>query len=174
MENILDFSAYNILDYINLIIVSAEIYFAFVSESTELVRRSFLCLFLFWRFAYNVGLGYVLRRQSNDAFFTKAIARMNESFVKKCVDAKIKGHEHPIEFKSWILFRNVVDVVLVNDFVCYLLFAYKYWEGQVKELSDVARIAVGLGLIVLNVLVKKDAHRVVKDYAWCTLLALIS
>lgn len=75
----------------------------------------------------------------------------------------------PAEFNSWLLFRNIVDLILVNDFVAYVLFVFanSQWTPLGEwTMLDVLRYASGLMLMAFNYWVKADAHRVVKDYAW--------
>lgn len=76
----------------------------------------------------------------------------------------------PIEFNSWLLFRNIVDLILVNDFTAYVVFALAFTNvpsWQEFGLIDVLRYVGGVSLIAFNYWVKRDAHRVVKDFAWC-------
>ena len=69
------------------------------------------------------------------------------------------------------MYRNLVDLILVNDFVAYLVFAAAFtnipsWSDI--GLVDLLRYIGGFTLIAFNWWVKRDAHRVVKDFAWCT------
>ncbi|KAK4220619.1 hypothetical protein QBC38DRAFT_346198, partial [Podospora fimiseda] len=59
-------------------------------------------------------------------------------------------------------------LILMCDFVSYCLFAIVCGSKPDGEgvLGTTARWAVGVILIVINLWVKLDAHRVVKDYAW--------
>lgn len=65
-------------------------------------------------------------------------------------------------------FRRVVDLILMCDFVSYCLFAIAC-SGR-PEAEHVAvtagRWLGGITLVLFNLWVKLDAHRVVKDYAW--------
>ncbi|KAG6825189.1 phosphatidylethanolamine N-methyltransferase, partial [Arthromyces matolae] len=49
--------------------------------------------------------------------------------------------ELPLEYNTWLLFRQAVDVILIK------------WIG-------------GIILILFNIWVKTEAHNVVKDYGW--------
>lgn len=76
----------------------------------------------------------------------------------------------PVEYNTWLLFRRLVDLILVNDFVSYALFAtawIHFPEGH-SLLVHTLRWAAGWVLAFFNIWVKMDAHRVVKDFAWCT------
>jgi len=68
----------------------------------------------------------------------------------------------------------LVDFVLINDFTAYMVFALSnFCLPGFNEFGiwDVLRYFGGLVLIAFNLWVKLDAHRVVKDFAWCTILA---
>ena len=76
----------------------------------------------------------------------------------------------PLEYNTWLLFRQLVDLILMNDFVSYLCFALSWFNTSSQStmfLGDAMRWCGGLFLIVFNIWVKIDAQRVVKDYAWC-------
>jgi phosphatidylethanolamine N-methyltransferase len=73
----------------------------------------------------------------------------------------------PVELNTWLCFRMAVDLILLNDFVSYCLFAWS-WLGFNPAHSlalHVLRWTTGWALIGFNVIVKVDAHRV------CALLA---
>jgi phosphatidylethanolamine N-methyltransferase len=73
------------------------------------------------------------------------------------------------------LFRGLVDVILLNDFVSYIIFAVAYFEWPsgvtVTQLGgfDILRLVGGVFILWINVWVKIDALRVIGDYAWCKL-----
>jgi phosphatidylethanolamine N-methyltransferase len=74
----------------------------------------------------------------------------------------------PIEYNTWLLFRRLVDLILINDFVSYTLFAIAWChfpQGHSWVIHTLRWIA-GWILAAFNVWVKMDAHRVVKDFAW--------
>jgi phosphatidylethanolamine N-methyltransferase len=74
-----------------------------------------------------------------------------------------------LEFNTWLLFRQLVDMILLNDFTSYMCFAlanFSIPEGS-GALINVLRWSGGLFLLWFNIWVKTDAHRVVKDFAWC-------
>lgn len=71
----------------------------------------------------------------------------------------------PAEYNAWLLFRQLVDLVLFNDFCWYFLFASAYWQPMAIRVA-LPRYVFGMALILLNIWVKLDAHRVVQDYAW--------
>ena len=144
-------------------------------------------IFLFWRACYNVGIGYLLHIQSHHIKLV-AWAKRWRIFVdpktgdnphpilyhllKREMETKIpkdyKFAEAPIEYNTWLVFRRVVDLILMCDFVSYCLFAIACGGRPAGEgyLLTAARWITGWGLFGFNLWVKLDAHRVVKDYAW--------
>ncbi len=147
----------------------------------------FAAVFLSWRACYNVGIGYLLHIQSRH-WRLVAWAKHSRLFVdpkvgnnahpmiyyilKREMETKIpldyKFEDAPIEYNTWLIFRRVVDLILMCDFVSYCLFAVACGgrpEDEALWLTAV-RWATGCGLFGFNLWVKLDAHRVVKDYAW--------
>lgn len=147
----------------------------------------FAAIFLFWRAAYNVGIGYLLHVQSNYKLLV-TLAKKWKLFenpstgknprpwlyrlLKRELEAKIPEdysfEEAPLEYNTWLTFRRVVDLILMCDFVSYCLFAIICSHRPEGEgiLVTFSRWAVGITLFGFNLWVKLDAHRVVKDYAW--------
>ena len=102
----------------------------------------FAVIFLFWRACYNGGIGWLLQSQSHHKRLTKWAQRSGiferpdsgknsrpflYKFLKQELEAKIpkdyKFEEAPLEYNTWLLFRRVVDLILMCDFVSYCLFA---------------------------------------------------
>jgi len=150
-------------------------------------KPTFAVIFLFWRCCYNVGIGYLLHIQSNHRRLVTWAKRLKlfvdpktgenphpmlYSFIKRELETKIpknyKFEEAPIEYNTWLVFRRVVDLILMCDFVSYCLFAMACGGRPAGE--SVAMTAfrwfAGWILVGFNLWVKLDAHRVVKDYAW--------
>jgi len=75
----------------------------------------------------------------------------------------------PMDYNCWLVFRALVDLVLLNDFFSYVVFAFAFSEAPARwTWLEVASYIGGFGLCVFNWFIKLDALRVVKDYAWCT------
>ncbi|KAL7413484.1 phospholipid methyltransferase-domain-containing protein [Mrakia frigida] len=145
-------------------------------------RIIFLVLFIIFRLAYNFGLGWILRKQSTKQYIVKEIVKrgwLDEKkqpqiarWCKRELEGKIgTGYvfeEAPVEFTVWLIFRQVVDVILLNDFVSYCWFAWSYCSFPANQSlwMHVLRWVGGWTIIGFYVWVKVDAHRVVKDYAW--------
>ncbi len=147
----------------------------------------FALIFLFWRACYNVGIGVLLHIQSNyRRIVTWAIRwRLFEhpdtgnnprpwlyNLLKRELEAKIpedyEFEKAPLEYNTWLVFRRVVDLILMCDFVSYCLFAIICGHTPVGEnpVVGMTRWVTGIALIGFNLWVKLDAHRVVKDFAW--------
>jgi phosphatidylethanolamine N-methyltransferase len=176
----------NLSDLTVLAILSLHILLLWLLPS-DLKRPVFAVIFLFWRGCYNVGIGYLLRIQSNHrrlvswakkwSLFENPSTGSNPrpwlyKLLKSELETKIpedyKFEEAPIEYNTWLVFRRVVDLILMCDFTSYCLFAIACGGKPAGEgiLMAVARWATGILLVGFNLWVKLDAHRVVKDYAW--------
>lgn len=176
----------NISDIVVLAILALHI------ATLYLLPRSFkvpvfAAVFLFWRCSYNVGIGWLLQMQSHQrrlvlwANKTKMFVNPKTgknprpklyAFVKRELETKIPKdynfEEAPIEYNTWLVFRRIVDLILMCDFVSYALFAIACGSTPTTEnvTMTILRWIAGISLIAFNLWVKLDAHRVVKDFAW--------
>ena len=147
----------------------------------------FAGVYLFWRACYNAGIGWLLHIQSKNDTLVRW-ARKTKVFVtpetgmnphprlfrllKSELETKIRKdytfEEAPVEYNTWLVFRRVVDLILMCDFVSYCLFAIACSHHPTEEtvLMTILRWSSGIMLFLFNLWVKLDAHRVVKDYAW--------
>ncbi|KAK4934846.1 phosphatidylethanolamine N-methyltransferase [Elasticomyces elasticus] len=144
-------------------------------------------IFLIWRAGYNIGIGYLLHMQSHHKMLVRWARRLKlfpsasngqnphptvRAFIKRELETKIpKDYDFdaaPIEYNTWLVFRRIVDLILMCDFSSYMLFAISCGHRPVGEymFMTVFRWVVGLSLFAFNLWVKLDAHRVVKDFAW--------
>ena len=147
----------------------------------------FAVTFLFWRAAYNVGIGWLLRQQSDYkrlVIWAKKLhvfenPKSGENphpsvyrLLKRELETKIPKDYNfetaPIEYNTWLVFRRIVDVILMCDFVSYFCFAIACARLPPDErwFMTLGRWTAGIALFLFNLWVKLDAHRVVKDYAW--------
>ncbi|KKK24449.1 putative phosphatidylethanolamine methyltransferase Pem1 [Aspergillus ochraceoroseus] len=147
----------------------------------------FAVIYLFWRTGYNAGIGWLLHNQSHH----KTLVRWAEKYkifvnpatgknphpqlynwIKWELEAKIPDdysfEKAPIEYNTWLVFRRLVDLILMCDFTSYCLFAIACSHHPANEsvLMTILRWTSGIALVLFNLWVKLDAHRVVKDYAW--------
>ncbi|KAK0519017.1 phosphatidylethanolamine N-methyltransferase [Tilletia horrida] len=169
------------LDILTLVSLAAQITIYFFTSRAQ-AQAFFLVYFLFWRAAYNAGLGWVLNAQSKKNWIVSVVDRhgwldekrapKTRAWIKQQLETKMRSDYDfealPNEYNIWLLFRSIVDVILLNDFVAYSLFAFsctRLPEGH-SVWAHIGRWALGWTLIAFNAWVKLDAHRVVKDYAW--------
>ncbi|KAI3394199.1 hypothetical protein diail_3014 [Diaporthe ilicicola] len=176
----------NLSDAVVLVILALHVLLAYALPF-DLRKPVMAAVFIFWRASYNLGIGFLLQEQSNGKLMVTWAKRwrlfVNPSvghqprtwlynLLKKELEAKIpedyKFEEAPLEYNTWLVFRRLVDLILMCDFVSYCLFAVvcaHVPEGE-SPLVFLCRWSVGVALFVFNIWVKLDAHRVVKDYAW--------
>ena len=176
----------NVGDLLVVAILAIHI-LTFLVLPTSYRVSTFAVVFLTWRACYNLGIGYILHIQSNHRRLITWAKKL-----KLFVDPKIEGNPHPkfyefikrelevkipkdysfdsapVEYNTWLIFRRIVDLILMCDFVSYCLFAIACGGRPAGESTFVSilRWTVGWLLVGFNLWVKLDAHRVVKDYAW--------
>ncbi|KDR78306.1 hypothetical protein GALMADRAFT_245423 [Galerina marginata CBS 339.88] len=169
------------LDLLNLGLLGIQIAL-YLTLSRKATQIFFFCYFVFWRVAYDGGLGWVLTKQSKKKWIEREVQRLGWLDEKRCpgvrnwIRKQLVGKmgkdysfdELPLEYNTWLLFRQLVDVILVNDFLSYCMFAFSCFRVP-EDLSIVVHIMRwlgGLALIGFNLWVKTEAHNVVKDYGW--------
>ncbi|AEO66773.1 5a24cf65-e825-4400-b0fc-bbbea2286381 [Thermothielavioides terrestris] len=176
----------NLSDLLVLAVLALHIWAAYALPSS-LKRPVFAAVFLFWRASYNVGIGYLLTVQSKYKLMVTWARRLKlfedpstgknprpwlYQLLQRELETKIpkdyKMAQAPIEYNTWLVFRRIVDLILMCDFVSYCLFAIVCAHKPAGEglVMTLARWVAGLILVGFNLWVKLDAHRVVKDYAW--------
>ncbi|KAL9646156.1 hypothetical protein ABK040_008033 [Willaertia magna] len=141
----------------------------------------FLVNYIFWRLAYNCGLGYILNIQSKDRKFTKFIEKLikdNKEFLNKnlslrgTTEGKVEHLEYnvdkyPLDFTAWMVYRTIVDIILSSDLAGYIAFCLAYFELPTQfGLFEIFSYTIGILLCLFNLWAKSDAHRVLGDYAW--------
>ena len=176
----------NLSDLVVLGVLALHILiFAILSPPARI--PAFALAFLFWRTCYNGGIGYLLYVQSHHRRLVCWARRYHllvdpatgqkshptwHRLIKRELETKIPEDynfdEAPIEYNTWLVFRRVVDLILMCDFVSYCLFAIACGTQPPQEsvVMMLARWSAGIGLVGFNLWVKLDAHRVVKDFAW--------
>ncbi|KAG5645124.1 phosphatidylethanolamine N-methyltransferase [Asterophora parasitica] len=169
------------LDLLNLGLLGLQLVIFFLLPR-HISQVFFFFYFAFWRGAYDAGLGWVLTKQSKKKWIVREVQRLGwldadrRPAVREWIRDQLQGKmgkdysfdELPLEYNTWLLFRQAVDVILVNDFLSYCMFAFSCFRVP-EGLSfgvHVMRWLGGLLLIVFNLWVKTEAHNVVKDYGW--------
>ncbi|KAF9974907.1 phosphatidylethanolamine N-methyltransferase [Actinomortierella ambigua] len=168
-------------DIMTLAVMGVQI-LLFFTLKTSIKRWLFLVLFIFWRASYNAGLGYLLKLQSErrglvawareKGIFDKTRGGAWYDWLKEELSCKMQNDYDfdavPIEFNTWLLYRQLVDLILMNDFTTYVCFALSWMSFPAGSgfFSHLLRWTGGLVLVLFNIWVKLDAHRVVKDFAW--------
>ncbi|KAJ7827877.1 phosphatidylethanolamine N-methyltransferase [Mycena olivaceomarginata] len=169
------------LDLFNLALLGLQIVL-FSMLPRNVARIFFLFYFAFWRGAYDAGLGWILTKQSKKKWIVRQVQKLGwldpsrRPAVRNWIKAQLVGKmgkdysfdELPLEYNTWLLFRQAVDVILLNDFLAYCMFAFSCFrvpEG-LSVFVHVLRWVGGFLLIGFNLWVKTEAHNVVKDYGW--------
>ncbi|KAK8438587.1 phosphatidylethanolamine N-methyltransferase [Candidozyma auris] len=159
----------------------------FLLPSADAQIKVFIALYVFWRFCYNFGIGYLLNQQSNrfrlvgwakklrlfEKNSSSKLAHFAQMEIKSQMGPEYSISAYPVDFNTWLIFRKVVDLILMSDFTtfvclvvaCCLKDNYQFLHGQ-PVWAVTARIVVGISLILFNLWVKVNAHNTIKDYAW--------
>ncbi|KAH8429579.1 phosphatidylethanolamine N-methyltransferase [Aspergillus melleus] len=176
----------NLSDLLVLAILGAHIFLLWWLPAAAKVPV-FAAVYLFWRAGYNAGIGWLLHNQSHHntlvrwaektKIFVNPATGNNPhpalyNLIKRELETKIRSDysfdKSPIEYNTWLVFRRLVDLILMCDFVSYCLFAIACSHHPANEgvLMTALRWSAGIVLVLFNLWVKLDAHRVVKDFAW--------
>jgi len=180
------------LDYLTLTCIAVQLSLFFLLPWPTFKTVVFLLLFVIFRTAYNLGLGLLLKWQSKEYFMVNmaqkyglfgtteltnpelAVSSTVRNWVRVQLESKMGSDynydEVPIEFNTWLVFRQLVDIVLLNDFFAHMLFSFSamrplFYSGE-SPWFVILCTTVGVCLLLFNIWVKLDAHRVVKDFAW--------
>ncbi|MBW0483024.1 hypothetical protein O181_022739 [Austropuccinia psidii MF-1] len=172
------------LDLFILAVSLIQIFPLFVFSRKHL-KTFYLILFLFWRLSYNFGLGWILKRQSQSRFLIR-LAKAHKLFdpdsnpklskwINKQLILKMSNSSSnyspksvPLDYNVWILFRQLVDVILLNDFLSYFCLCFCSLKAPIQHtfLLHLLRWTAGTILVGFNVWVKLAAHRIIHDFAW--------
>lgn len=169
-----------------ILLIANSLVFYFVSDNSTRIQI-FVAMYVFWRLSYNFGIGFLLNQQSNKfrlveiskrlGLFSKqptsVLANFAQTEVKSQMGSNYNIYEHPIDFNTWLIFRKVVDLILMQDFTTFVcLFVAcaidndnQFLHGQPSWLTAL-RMITGITFIVFNFWVKVNAHNTIKDYAW--------
>lgn len=170
METLMHPSRWGVPQYVAFSISATQIALLFVPG---IPQWWYLFSFLFWRFAYNAGLGFLLHVQSNSLAISRFYSSLASQFPQldrwfgKVMGPSYDADEYPMAFRSWLAYRWLVDVILGNDFVAYTVLTFVSFEFPASVgVLEVAQYILGISLCIFNLWAKWDAHRVLGDYAW--------
>ncbi|CDK27462.1 unnamed protein product [Kuraishia capsulata CBS 1993] len=168
----------SISDYFTLLCLTSVLGLYWITPQ-KIRTVLFIALYLFWRLGYNVGLGYLLYNQSKYEMLFRwyekytaegtshtLIARLIALELKQRLGDQVK--QTPLEFKTWLVYRSLVNLILMMDFTTYMglvLACSSHAFDQAAPLV-ILRWTLGVAFFVFNLIVKLDAHKIVKDYAW--------
>jgi phosphatidylethanolamine N-methyltransferase len=117
-----------------LTLFSQPFIFYLLSDHPSIRSAFFLLYFAFWRGAYDLGFAYLLRKQSEKKWIVRTLKRWGwldtcsasggekgrewASWWKGELEMKMgegyKWEDVPPEFNSWLIFRQLVDLVLLK------------------------------------------------------------
>ena len=135
-----------------------------------------VAIFLFWRLSYNIGLGLLLRSQSLYSTLTNWFDKYSNNIKYKkwmywlasCGYPKgFDPKNYPSSFNAWVIFKNLVTIILVNDGCNYILLGFQFFNMP-KEITwgVILQYVFGLVLAFVNYYSKTDAHRCIGSYCW--------
>ncbi|KAI0248921.1 phosphatidylethanolamine N-methyltransferase [Lactifluus subvellereus] len=169
------------IDIVNLALLAFQLFLFYTLPRTPR-KLFFFIYFAFWRAAYDAGLGYVLTKQSKRKWIVRTVQRLGwldekcrpevRAWIRRQLVGKMgkdySFDELPLEYNTWLLFRQAVDIILINDFLSFCLFAFAFFRvpSGLSVFIHVLRWVGGIILIAFNLWVKSEAHHVVKDYGW--------
>lgn len=168
-----------------LLVANLLVFYVVRDAATRI--RIFVGMYVCWRLAYNAGIGYLLNQQSNrfrlvewskkwrlfSSESPSLAARIVQTEVQTQMGKLYNPEKYPVDFNTWLIFRKVVDLILMQDFTTFVcLFVaccaednWQFLHGHPAWMTA-ARLLIGLALIVFNFWVKVNAHNTIKDYAW--------
>lgn len=135
----------------------------------------YIAVFMFWRLAYNVGIGYILHHQSNGFGFDRWLRSLRpewQAVLTKMSMRNLQEEERadlPAAFESWMVFRLIASMILSNDGQMYCILAVKLFQYPVGidgYLRFFLCFVVGFTLSYLAWHAKMNAHDTVGDFAW--------
>jgi len=149
--------------------------------------------FFIWRCGYDLGLGFLLSAQSQRRTITKWYIKHRcistpastsittppaTTWKHMLLDHLARSqlpHDHPVPilqypvaFRSWLVFKSLVNFILVQDGLNYILLAIKVWKWPYDGITAMllVRYTFGIILSVFNLWAKQDAHRCIGSYSW--------
>lgn len=156
--------------------------------------KYFIIFYAFARLSYNVILGSLLSSQSKYRTFTNFVTTCMKTahegrmqFIRFCLIYLMeKGgpknvHDYPLCFQAWLIFKHIENLVMWTDGWSFCVLAIRCTDFSrysfLFDHNDTSQISkqplcnifldiIGLLLIYVNYLVKRNAHIVQGAYAW--------
>lgn len=168
-----------------IVVILLSNFLVFLIPSNQMRILVFIGLYIIWRLGYNFGIGYLLHNQLNYNRLVKWAEHLQlftgSSPLAKFAQAEVRAQRgptydvsaYPIEFNTWLIFRKVVDLILMSDFTAFICLViacainddFQFIKDQPMWLIAL-RLVVGWLFILFNLWVKVNAHNTIKDYAW--------
>ena len=74
---------------------------------------------------------------------------------------------YPTAFRAWLVYKNLVNVILINDGLNYLLLGVKCFHlPHTLSWLVLLQYALGVFLALFNWWAKVDAHRCIGEFSW--------
>lgn len=166
------------LNPISIFLIALMSLQAYVMLYTDLSVRFCVGICVFWRCAYNVGLGAILHYQSHYQSWSNWYARV----VKRSesargvmlrlakygiVDASYDIAAAPDEYCAWLVYKHFVNIILVCDAYCFFLLGLRCFVTPTEfSWMLVSQYLVALAAVAFNYWAKVDAHRCIGEYCW--------
>lgn len=165
LETMMNVNEWKLPDWICASIGFLNIFLFFYLTTYRVLYFTVSCIF--WRLLYNIGLGFLLRRQSNTNFvveFYQSKLKHNLVFQSHIFGKPQK--DIPDEYYAWLCFRKLVDIILIQDIWCFVFLAFSAITPFGSFLSSILRIVISIGLIGIAIFVKFNGHKLIRDFAW--------
>ena len=130
------------IDLLNLGLLGLQLVLFFVLPRS-VSQKFFFFYFAFWRAAYNAGLGWILTKQSKQKWIVKEVQKLGwldeqrRPAVRHWIREQLSGkmgkdysfdvsrsgffvpntddhQELPLQYNTWLLFRQAVDIILLK------------------------------------------------------------
>ncbi|KAI8895281.1 phospholipid methyltransferase-domain-containing protein [Globomyces pollinis-pini] len=143
-----------------------------------------LAWFLFWRVLSLVSLGWLLTLQSTNSTIvtflaTYGLGRNPKSprspwtcywinqvniYMSRNTGADYHYDTLPLEFNSWILFRQLAFFLLTNDTLSYILLVRSCGSFEFNSFRSCTMFVGGFLLVLLNIWIRIDIAQTVEPY----------
>lgn len=165
---------------LTILCLSISAYTVFFCNYTKWLH---IIIFFIFRCSYDIGLGIILRNQSQYRTVTKwYIKQRGYSTEPTSLYHKVLDHVasyqlpitirnnlmlYPVDFRAWLVYKSLVNFILVQDGLNYILLAIRLFKVPDHiSLLLLLQYTIGIVLCVFNMWAKQDAHRCIGEYSW--------